>query len=446
MSIVANGVFDNLSELTILLLVSVFSTMAHLPTLILRILPFRGMLTKKQNRQLAVSYGVGLCASFLMNLWIMKTGQFTIGFYKINLFGFCVLMGVVNIVIVKGHLKEHLFTFGLTAVVFWQIFALSAYFVNHIELDSVAYMVICESIVGLLLFLLLYLPIKKLMRDTVTPFLKIESSDYWNTIWFIPIAIFMSGIFSKELQEYTATLREVLCNQLLGVAAILLCRSIAKDYKSLQEKEKMNRQLELQKQYYRVLTQSVQNEREVRHNFKHQLSAIRQFLDTGNSEALRAYCDSLEGNLTDIAKIPYTKNAAADGVLYHYACIAKENNIRFDVCCSLDELSISDIDLCCLLGNALDNAVTACKAYEKERYVSVISEKREGMLFLTVDNSFDGILITSKEKNGRILSKKRDNEEGIGIYSMEQICKKYHGSSRFEAKQNHFEASFLLKL
>lgn len=445
MSTVANEVFHNMSDLTILLLISVVSTMAHLPTLILRILPFRGMLTQKQKKKLAVSYGIGLLASVLLNLWAMKSGRFTIGYYKINLFGFCILMGVVNIVIVKGYLKEHLFTFGLTAVVFWQIFSLSAYLVDQVGFDQVAYTLICESIVGNLLFLLLYWPSRRLMRDTVTPFLTMESSDYWNTIWFIPIAIFMSGLLSKELQGYTSTLREVFCNQLLGIAAILLCRSIAKDYKSLQEKEKMNKQLTLQKQYYNVLTQAVQNEREVRHNFKHQLSAIRQFLDTGNSEALRAYCDSLEGNLTDIAKIPYTKNAAADGVLYHYACIAKENQIRFEVNCTLDGLTISDIDLCCLLGNALDNAVTACKECKTERYVSVASEKRQGMLFLTVDNSFDGILLRSKE-NGRILSKKRDNEEGIGIYSMEQICKKYHGSSHFEAKQNQFEASFLLKV
>ena len=120
-------------------------------------------------------------------------------------------------------------------------------------------------------------------------------------------------------------------------------------------------------------------------------------------------------------EIPYTGNAAADGVLYHYACIAKEKRISFKVYCKLDGLSISDTDLCCLLGNALDNAVNACETYNGERYIMISSEKNRDMLMLTIDNSFDGIV---ERKGEKILSRKRENKEGIGIRSMRQICEK----------------------
>lgn len=429
-----------------MLAVSTLSTMAHVPTLILRILPFREKLSKRQKQMLLISYGLALFANFCLYLCWIQTGHLSIGFYKLNLVGFCVVMGIVNLVIVKGYVREHLFTFGMTAIIVWQILSVSAYIVDWIGYDSVTNGLILVNAVGVIFYALLYWPSRKLMRDTVTPFLTMESSDYWNTIWFIPIAIFLSGFLSKGSQEYTSTLKQVLSNLLLGIAAILLCQSIARDYRRVQEKNRMNQQIELQKQYYSALTQAVQNEREVRHNFKHQLAAIRSFLDTGNSDELKKYCDSLELNLTDIAKIPYTKNAAADGVLYHYARMAKAENIRFQVRCLFDGLTILDTDLCCLLGNALDNAVTACKGYDGERYVTVLSEKRDGLLFITVDNSFDGIVLTSKENSGRILSKKRNNEEGIGIRSMEQICQKYHGSSQFQAEGTRFEASFLLKI
>ena len=147
--------------------------------------------------------------------------------------------------------------------------------------------------------------------------------------------------------------------------------------------------------------------------------------------------------LKDGTEIPYTGNAAADGVLYHYACIAKEENISFKVCCRLDKLSISDTDLCCLLGNALDNAVTACGRYDGERYITVASEKNQDMLLLTVDNSFDGMILKKEEK---ILSRKRKDEAGIGIRSMQQICEKYNGISRFEAAESQFEASFMIHI
>lgn len=111
--------------------------------------------------------------------------------------------------------------------------------------------------------------------------------------------------------------------------------------------------------------------------------------------------------------------------------------------CQLKKLSISDQDLCIILGNALDNAVTAAGSYEGERYIEVLSEKKHDMLLLTVDNSFDGILLQEK---GKIYSKKRaKGEEGIGILSIRKLCEKNGGASKFEADGNHFQASFLLK-
>ena len=46
-------------------------------------------------------------------------------------------------------------------------------------------------------------------------------------------------------------------------------------------------------------------------------------------EGLRGYCDDLELEEMGKVTIPYTGNAAADGVLYHYGCIARAKNIEF---------------------------------------------------------------------------------------------------------------------
>ena len=141
--------------------------------------------------------------------------------------------------------------------------------------------------------------------------------------------------------------------------------------------------------------------------------------------------------------IPYTGNAAADGVLYHYGCIARAKNIEFSVCCYLKDIAIPDTDFCTILGNALDNAVTAAGQYDGKRFIEVATEKKHDMLLITVDNSFDGILF---QENGKIYSKKRQNkQEGIGILSMKKLCEKHGGASRFEAVGNRFQASFILK-
>ena len=60
--------------------------------------------------------------------------------------------------------------------------------------------------------------------------------------------------------------------------------------------------------------------------------------------ACGGYCDDLELEEMGKVTIPYTGNAAADGVLYHYGCIARAKNIEFSVCCYLKDIAIPDTD------------------------------------------------------------------------------------------------------
>lgn len=413
----------------------------HIPTLMLRYIPFKEKISQSEKRILMFWYVAGIILDFILCLWMFRSGRMTITFYKFNTLLYCVVMGIVNILVIKGYTKEHLFSFGLTALIVWLTFAISAYIAGKMGYEVLSGGLILETLLGTVFYILLYPWYRRQVCRTITPFLNIDSEDYWNSIWFIPIGMFLSGIFSHELESYTETALQLISRMLIGLVTIVLCHKMAQDYKKMQEKIQINQQLDMQKKYYESLTEAVQTEREVRHNFKHQLAALKGFLDTGNSEELRQYCDVLENGLLNIAEIPYTGNAAADGILYHYVCIAKEKKISFKVCCRFDKLSMSDTDLCCLLGNALDNAVTACEGYEGEKYITVVSEKNQDILLLTVDNSFDGIIMQKGEK---ILSRKRENEEGIGIRSMRQICEKYSGTSHFEAKGNRFETSFML--
>lgn len=425
------------------IILSLCCALMHLPSLILRYVPFREKVSQKEKTQLLLWYGAGIFLDFILCLWIIKTGRMTITFYKFNLLFYCVIMGIVNILVIKGYTKEHLFSFGLTALIVWITFAIGAYVTDKIGYDILEQGILLETGIGFCIYLFCYRWYCKLMYRTIAPFLDIECKGYWNTIWFIPIAMFLSGLFSHGPEEYTATVNQLISRILIGLATIVLCHRMAQDYRNMQEKSQLNEQLEMQKGYYRSLTESVKAERKVRHNFKHQLAALKGFLDTGNKEELQQYCDDLETALLQVAKIPYTGNAAADSLFYHYACIAKEKQISFAVCCKLGNLSLSDTDLCCLLGNALDNAVTACEKCAGKRYINVSSEKTQDMLLFTIDNSFDGIIL---KKDDKILSRKRENKEGIGIQSMKQICEKYDGISRFEAKGNQFEASFMLHI
>ena len=305
------------------ILVSLCCVLMHLPTLMLRYVPFREKVSEKGKKQLLFWYGAGLVLDFFLCLWIVKTGRMTITFYKVNLLAYCIAMGIVNILVIRGYTKEHLFSFGITALIVWLTFAVAVYITDKIGYDMLNQGLVLETGIGLGMYVICYYGYRRLMRRTITPFLEMDCKDYWNSIWFLPIAMFFSGLFSHGMEEYTATVNQLVSRILLGMGTLIFCHKVAQDYRNMQEKMQLNEQLEMQKGYYKSLTESVEREREVRHNFKHQLAALKGFLDTGNDKELRQYCDSLETALLGVAEIPYTGNAAADSIFYHYACIAK---------------------------------------------------------------------------------------------------------------------------
>ena len=424
-------------------IVSLLCVFAHIPSLILRIVPFHEKISDKDKIRLTIIYVIGLVIDFGICMWVGINREIDVPFYKINLIAFCIVMAIANIQIVRGYTKVHLFVFGIVADIVMITLAVGAYISSHLGMQGDAIGIAETSAIAIVLYALLYPVLGRLLRYTVTPFLEIECKNYWESIWFIPIALFFASIFSDGVDVYTTTFLQMLSKCLIGAATMLLCFAIAHDQQRFRNEEKMNQQLQQQKGYYQALTEQVLAEREARHNFRHQVAAIKGFLDTDNIQGLRDYCDNLELEQMGKVDIPYTGNAAADGVLYHYGCVAKAKNIDFSVCCHLKDISIPDTDLSTILGNALDNAVTAASQYDGKRFVEIATEKKHDMLLITVDNSFDGVLL---QENGKIYSKKRENkQEGIGILSIKKLCEKHGGTCRFEAVGNRFQASFMLR-
>ena len=64
------------------------------------------------------------------------------------------------------------------------------------------------------------------------------------------------------------------------------------------------------------------------------------------------------------------------------------------------------------------------------------------MLAITIDNSFDGKL---NKKDDAFMSLKHKGE-GIGISSVKAIAEKYGGAAQFEAKENVFQVSVMLRV
>ncbi|MDD3238508.1 MAG: GHKL domain-containing protein [Lachnospira sp.] len=429
--------------MSVIIWMSLAVTLGKLPGILIRYRPFESLVSKKQRKQLVQWYGCFLILNFLFYVVAAEHDMISILFYKwVQMIDGAVL-AIINIAVIRGWVKEHLFTAGLSAV--WTLLAFTiTMYIQHLLIHvDVMIQIGINSLCLTGVMLALYPLIRSQMVRTVTPFLRLEQEHHWNNIWFIPYAMYLACYFAIPEAEYPTDIRMVLSRLFMSVAVLFVCRSVADNYASIREKQMISEQLGRQKKYYEVLSTKVLEARQVRHDFKHHIAAIKGYLDGEQPEQIRVYCDELLFSQYGNVPIPCSGNAAVDGILYHYMKIAKEKNIQFEIKGTFEQIGIKDMDLCVLLGNALDNAVSACEKIEQKRFIT-LSVKLEGMVAaIMISNSFDSVVEREKDK---ILSRKRKRGEGLGLKSIGDICDKYGGSMQIKCQDYVFTSLCLMNV
>ena len=148
---------------------------------------------------------------------------------------------------------------------------------------------------------------------------------------------------------------------------------------------------------------------------------------------LEQYCKQLP----DHSLITFCENIDANIVLSHYAQEAERLGIAYSVVANIPaSYPVEDHDLSVLFGNLLENAVDACvasKTTARSIFVRAVYEK--GSLCIAIDNTFDGKIM--QDPDGTFLSSKHAGK-GLGTVSVRTIASKYHGTCRFDWKDQMF--------
>ena len=423
---------------------TLFSPLLFLPGVILRYLPFKSFTDKKQKIVLSVLYAVALIVNAC--LWFLRgkySGSLDVSFLKADMIAFPFILIFVNAAVIRGRIKEHLFTCGIVVLFEYMNTTLSLFISNlishfHVSENPFKFYVIFYVALQIIFIPLTY----KLLNITVTQFLNFEKNDYFSIIWFIPTSMILVCYFTVYGDETINTLPPFIGRLFLMVSAIIICINLARDYLRMTEQLETKKQLSMQKEYYTELSMQVEKARQTRHDIKHHIASLQHFIDTDDKKGMKLYCDEYSAAVSG-DRIPYTGNSAADGVLYHYSEKAKSKNITFEIKGTIKSNSIDDTNLCVLLGNALDNAVTACETAEKEKHISVISESDDFMLSIIIVNSFDGIV---KMKENKIMSRKEKDRYGVGLESMKKIAEKCGGTMEISYDESNFKVIFLLPI
>lgn len=188
--------------------------------------------------------------------------------------------------------------------------------------------------------------------------------------------------------------------------------------------------------------------RQLRHDMKNHLLAIRTLMGEEKDEKLKDYLDNLLDRASNEPVAVETGNHTLDGLLSQKASVLRLSSIRFDTILDFRGIDfISNMDLCTIFGNAVDNAIEACRKVEnvERRYISIHSEKSAGQLIISFINSYQGQI---QMRNGLpVTSKKDPHWHGLGLSSIYKTVRKYGGVAQMDLSvPEQFSLTILIPL
>ncbi len=185
-----------------------------------------------------------------------------------------------------------------------------------------------------------------------------------------------------------------------------------------------------------------------RHDYRNHIQNMKIWLDGRNYEQLDRYLQELADDLNTVDTVLKTGNVMADAILNSKLSVAEKKKIKLNVKASIPEkLPMSDVELCSVLGNMLDNAVEACDALpEDERFLRVYIGRLKGQFYLSVQNSAGRV----RKERGRYLSTKEEtvgkHQHGYGLFRIDRIAKKYGGYVNRQNEEGIFATELLIPL
>ena len=206
-----------------------------------------------------------------------------------------------------------------------------------------------------------------------------------------------------------------------------------------------NHFLEMQESQYLRQCKYMEETSRVRHDFRHSLHTLKMMSETKDYIALDNYLDRYLSDLPVSQFAVYCKNNAVNALMNYLVPSAYEADIQVSLNFELPEqIPVTDVDLCSILGNILENAIDGCRTISsgKRKIQLSVTTRHDAWLYIVSTNTFDGI---TKQKNG-CYQTTRPNGHGIGLTSIQITVEKYNGTAQFYNDDSRFYVDIMIPL
>ena len=202
-------------------------------------------------------------------------------------------------------------------------------------------------------------------------------------------------------------------------------------YQNKLDKEQLQFQLretqQSQEEYQRLQS--------LRHDLKNKHLTLLALLEENPDEA-REYLQSLTDSIS-VKQTFYSKNPTVNYLL-NQKLHDVEDEIELDINCFIpQELSIQPDVLAVILGNCLDNSISACLRLtdKSERTLSLNIRYFQQNLFISINNTFN-----EQEQETR----KTRQRDGWGLRNVDALVQEYQGTIKRFKENGHYRTEILL--
>ncbi len=202
-------------------------------------------------------------------------------------------------------------------------------------------------------------------------------------------------------------------------------------------------QQELIETHYREVENMYQQMRGWRHDYRNHIQVMKAYAAAENWEAIKAYLDHLDEDLTHVDLAVKTGNPMTDAILNSKISLAKSRNIQVSADAHIPvKLSSPEIDLCCILGNLFDNAIEASmKLPEDQRMIRVYMDMKNTQLYISFTNFTAD---KKRQKTGGRFKSTKGAGHGFGLVRIDEIVSRLDGYISRNSEDGAFTTEILL--
>lgn len=327
-------------------------------------------------------------------------------------------------------------------------------FIDSISIkDESAWMI--SNLISLLVYSCIYIVQKnrKLRNDSKIRILRKVILYGGIIIMAITMPMTISGLnFFAEKSENLEQINSIrllsamsMIGMIMLVMFVIYINDTNKKIKQYLERERELK--ETQKKYYEAMLQKDEDTKKFRHDVSNHIMCIRELAEREELGEVKQYIDEMQGQIIKIQKRSYSiGNSVIDAVLNYYLPMLQEG-VEIKVRGYLEEdLSISDVELCTIFSNIIQNSVEELKKQQNGRkYLEVKIHTGKQDFIIKVCNSAQG-----KKQRGKgnltETSKSDKKNHGIGLKNVRETVEKNKGIFQWQSEEEEFKVKVILPL